>query len=185
MIQRIALVILLMCALAVGVLAATFGVDSVGATSRSIEGAIRCSKATPTTNGTTTDITWYTSSSGTENSKAAIYTYTSDTEGGALLAESSEDAGAADDAWRTGTITLAITASTNYYLCGWSASGAGTNVMKAAAGGVSILDNAAYGTWPSEFAEESAATDALSIYVTYTETSTGAPRIIGGLGLIE
>lgn len=187
MIQKIALLILCICVCAVGVLAATFGYETPGAANvnGTIEGVINCGKFSPASSGTATNISWYTTSSGTENSKGAIYEYVSDTDAGAFLAESSEDAGAADANWRTGTITYSLVSGTNYFLCAWGASGVGTNLQHyETTGGIQVEDTASYGTWPDPLVEATTQSFKMSIYVTYTETATGQPRIFGG-GLIE
>jgi hypothetical protein len=184
MIQRITLLILILCVCAVGVFAATFGIDAIGlsnSTLATIEGTIRCNKATPATNGTATNISWYTYSTGDQNSKGAIYAYVSDTDAGELLAESSEDPGAVDNAWRTGTITEPIVAGTAYFLCAFSGSGAGANnIARTATGGIEVSDAATYPTFSNPLEESGTGVQLLSIYVTYTETASGKSVVLGG-----
>ncbi len=168
-------------------IAATFGRETIGAdTTVVLENEVGCGKFAPSTSGTATNITWYTTNTTSiKATKAAIYTYVSDTDAGAKLAESSETSAAVDSDWRTGTISLAVTASTNYYLCAWSALSTGTNnIHNSDTGGIHLKDSATYGTWPDPLVESANGTRNLSIYVTYTETSTGVRRIVGG-GLIE
>lgn len=183
MILRILLVILLSGAISVGVLAATVGNLDDGGDNvlGNIEGIERCLKVTPTTSGTATNITWFTYQTGAQNSRGMIYEYVSDTDAGALLATSTEDAGAIDNAWRTGTLTLSLAASTSYFACAFSEAAGGTvNIGWVNTGGAHLQDTKAYPTPSDPFAEDATGDDLLSIYITYTETSTGVTRIVGG-----
>ncbi len=177
---RAALVVLLVCVMTVGVLAATFGRTDFGAGTTSFEGLIYCGLYAPGSNGTATNISWYSTQSSTQNSKAAIYADVDGTTAGAKLAESSEDAGAADANWRTGTITLALVSGTNYWLCAWAAAEAGTATLNTTGtGGVNTRDTATYGTWPDPLVDDSSGTLHVPIYVTYTETSGGQQMTVG------
>ncbi len=183
MMRKLLIVLVLMVAAGgTALIAATFGRETIGgAASINIEGEIACGKFAPASDGTATNITWYTTQSGTHNSKAAIYVYTSDSDAGAKIAESTEDPGAADAAWRTGTITASLVSGTNYYLCAWAPVEAGSAFLNhTATGGISVKDTATYGTWPDPLVEASNNVFHHSIYVTYTETTTGNTVILGG-----
>ncbi len=184
---RLAIIlVLLIAAGGTALIAATFGRETFGASDVSIEGLIQCNKATPLTSGTATNITWYTSSTGTENMVGLIYAWTSDTDAGALLAQSTEDPGAINAAWRTGTLTLAITGGTPYFICAWSNAGAGVNVLETdTTGAIYVRDtNGGFPTAPNPLVEDATGVISIPVYVTYTESATGKTVVIGG-GLIE
>lgn len=185
MIVRILLTILIICAISVGVFAATFGRTDIGPANVNglIDNEVNCREATPSTSGTATDIFWYTTNtSATKLSKGAIYVSTSDTDAGALLATSGEITTAVDAAWRNATISLALTASTDYFLCAWGADQAGTNLLHYSnTGGLHLEDTAGYtGTFPDPLVESATGTRDYSIYVVYTETGTGRRVVLGG-----
>ncbi len=191
MMRKLLIVLVLMVAAGgTALLATNFGDETLGGQNDvSYEGIINCSKATPSSSGTATNIFWYsTNSTSTKLSKAAVYTWVDDTQTGITtkIAESGEITAAVDAAWRTSTISFAVTSGTPVYLCGWSAAGTGSNFMNhATTGGISAQDTVGYAAWPAPFAADVAnGTRSISIYVTYTETSTGTTRTIGG-GLIE
>lgn len=165
----------------------TFGDISIGGTTLTIEDIARLAKAAPSTSGTLDSITAFIEvTTAAKNAQAAIYDYTSDTDAGALLANS-----AASVSVNTGSsqeinfpsIVTALTGSTNYFIGVQMASGAGTGVLyRDNSGGNGLNATVSFPAWANPFSETASSNDLYSVYGTYSEGGACGRLSLLGVG---
>ncbi len=160
----------------------TFGYTSVGASNTTLEGSELASWSQAPDNGNITDLQInHFPTNSTRATRGAIWAYTSDTDAGNLLATSAEVVGVTGQAWRTYTISLAITAGAKYFLGAGGNSGSGSNlIFYDSATSRSVLGNAVF-TYPSfnspfvELSSSIVQDRIFSIYANYTLAGGSAP----------
>lgn len=151
----------------------TFGNTNIGASSGSSANKIG-SRYTITENGNVSSITQYVNQDGSNTVACAIFTNNGSTLPDVKVAEDSGNTtGAGAAAWLTNNITASLTASTQYWLVGW-ASDSRTVFWDAGATNQYISDGAVFETWADPWGGTGTRfARALSIYATYTTSSTG------------
>lgn len=151
----------------------TFGYTTIGAsTNGTLANTIQCGNGNPSTSGTVTTISVYTTDSGNESLlKGSLYASSTES---LQNPQSTEITTTNGSGWESVSLSSLSVTNQSYLICVWAPVTTGNFLNYDSGGTNNRFRNLTYGSWPDPLSS-SASSQLKSIYATYTESGGSSP----------